>query len=586
MAQETRIGEIRKQANPRAVVFLHGFTGDQDDTWGNFPPLLGSELAGWDIFTMGYASTLLPDVAGIWSSDPDLPVLATNLCTECGLPPLKEYSELALVAHSMGGLIVQRGLLDEESLVERVTHVVVFGTPSNGIRKASWIAFWKRSIRNMAAGGDFIKKLRAEWSARFPGDPSFLFLTVAGTKDQFVPPTSSLDPFPKKTHRVVDGNHLDIVKPRRGSTSVRLLVDALSTEPGGDVTAVSPPPEPRALPAAPTEQQVVKRALELDHADRRREAVKLLEQHVDQGTDVMGTLGGRYKRIWLENEDISYAERAHRLYTRALRIARKNNDSGQIYYHAINVAFLELVAFERAGTAKQHAKEALEHVGRSEECVWSLTTLAEANLYLGDIDRALDQYRELAQSKWVESWQLASASLQAVHIARALDDPRVRDEIDAIFSPGAKKVFVSYSHADRDWLKRLRILLKPYLEESHIEFWDDSLIRSGDQWRKAIQRALDAAGVAVALASSSFLASDFITDKELPDIIKGARTKELRLIWVALDPAGYEVSPLYDFQCVNDPDRPLSGLDCHEQQTVLLNVARKIKQAALSEDRV
>jgi hypothetical protein len=84
---DTRAGElnaIRRDGRDRAVIFLHGFTGIRDDTWDCFPGLLGTHLAGWDIFTLGYATTMVPDVVGIWSADPELPILATMFWTESG----------------------------------------------------------------------------------------------------------------------------------------------------------------------------------------------------------------------------------------------------------------------------------------------------------------------------------------------------------------------------------------------------------------------------------------------------------------------------------------------------------------------
>ena len=86
-----------------AVVFLHGFSGDRDDTWDRLPSLLGTVVADWDIFTLGYATTFRPDILGVWSADPDIPILATMLTTQASIDPLKRYRSLALVAHSMGG---------------------------------------------------------------------------------------------------------------------------------------------------------------------------------------------------------------------------------------------------------------------------------------------------------------------------------------------------------------------------------------------------------------------------------------------------------------------------------------------------
>src|ERR1700739_3295064 len=98
--QVSNITTIRNDKKDRAVVFLHGFTGTRDDTWDPFPALLGTAIENWDIFTVGYGTTMLPDGVGILSADPDLPNLSTMLCTQLQVPPFQNYKSLALVGHS------------------------------------------------------------------------------------------------------------------------------------------------------------------------------------------------------------------------------------------------------------------------------------------------------------------------------------------------------------------------------------------------------------------------------------------------------------------------------------------------------
>ena len=62
-------------------------------------------------------------------------------------------------------------------------------------------------------------------------------------------------------------------------------------------------------------------------------------------------------------------------------------------------------------------------------------------------------------------------------------------------------VFISYSHADRRFLDRLHVFLKPLERERFIDWWDDTRITPGDDWRKAIKDALDTTQVALLMLS-------------------------------------------------------------------------------------
>ena len=428
-SQQETLNAIRSRSDcDRAVVFLHGFSGDRDDTWDRLPGLLGTVVADWDIYTLGYATTLRPDWLGFWSADPDLPILATWLTTEASIDPLRRYRSLALVAHSMGGLIVQRALVDSPDLADRMAKVVLFGTPSAGLRKASWTVFWKRQLRNMADGSEFITTLRRDWADRFGPKSAFDFKVVAGSEDQFVPPKSSLDPFPRKFHCVVPGNHLSMVRVAdTDAQSVRLLKSVLSEAPVADETtsllalaAEIPDPAASEFIQARSDQmselQVVQAALALERSGKRDEAMALLQRYRMLGTDVQGTLAGRVKRMWLENEDLGFAEHALILYGDALQVARETADLAQIYYHAVNVAFLEFVAFDHVDRAREMGELALENAYLAEENTWSIATRAEANLYLGHLYTAVALYRRMREFN-AEPWEYASTALQAGQVA-------------------------------------------------------------------------------------------------------------------------------------------------------------------------
>lgn len=592
-----RINEVRRRDGiERAIVFIHGFSGGHEDTWGLFPSLVGTDpaLNDWDILSLGYSTSLVPDIRSVWSADPDLPILATHLRTRLEMAPLAQYRSLAIVAHSMGGLVVQRALLDDPDLIPRVRHLVFFGTPSGGLRKAGFFAFLKPQLRNMAADGEFVATLRREWTDRFDDAPPFRLLAVAGDRDQFVPPESSLSPFAARFRRVVAGDHLTMIKAADSrSEGLNLLIAALSTQPEPPAASatlrasameMTEPQVERALADRETKltpAEVVNAAIRFDLDGKRQEAIDLLERHLELGTDIKGTLGGRFKRLWLESGDAAHAARAVELYRDALEKSLAASDHEQVYYHAINVAFLTYLVHNRKDAAAEHARLALEHCAKAPRNMWRVATEAEAQLYLDQPARALELYREVMRMG-AEPWQLQSAGQQAYFLARKLGDQGLQEELQTLFNPESRhknRIFVSYSHRNKDWLERLQAMMNPFMRKGELELWDDTRLKPGQKWFDEIRSALASCKVAVLLVSKEFLASDFIYREELPVILNAAERGEIKLLWVYLSPALYEETPIKDFQAAYDPTRPLASLSAVEQDDALKRIAIGIKSA-------
>src|SRR5579863_9414887 len=98
------------------------------------------------------------------------------------------------------------------------------------------------------------------------------------------------------------------------------------------------------------------------------------------------------------------------------------------------------------------------------------------------------------------------------------------------------KVFISYSHRDQRWLERLRVHLRPIEKTSTIEVWSDRQIKAGANWIEAIESALARADIALLLVSADFLASEFITSRELPPLLQAARRRACRILPVVVSP--------------------------------------------------
>ncbi|HEX8115620.1 MAG TPA: toll/interleukin-1 receptor domain-containing protein [Kofleriaceae bacterium] len=91
-------------------------------------------------------------------------------------------------------------------------------------------------------------------------------------------------------------------------------------------------------------------------------------------------------------------------------------------------------------------------------------------------------------------------------------------------------MFISYSHADSPWLKRVQTMLDPLIGSDRAVVWSDERITPGTKWNAEIKTALVSAKVAVLLASDNFLASTYIKNSELPALLRAADNGRLVLL--------------------------------------------------------
>lgn len=99
---------------------------------------------------------------------------------------------------------------------------------------------------------------------------------------------------------------------------------------------------------------------------------------------------------------------------------------------------------------------------------------------------------------------------------RALEEKPDADPFGWASDEKGNSVFISYSHTDEQYLRRLLVHLRPLDRQGMINVWSDQRIEVGDPWREKIEEALEGARIAVLLISADFLASDFIVNDELP----------------------------------------------------------------------
>ena len=190
-----------------------------------------------------------------------------------------------------------------------------------------------------------------------------------------------------------------------------------------------------------------------------------------------------------------------------------------------------------------------------------------------DCLNTINRYLELNQIQSIQATLIKLSSIaRSKNTEKEYHDWR---EVGELMSQNnSTPVFISYSHADSEWLKRLQVHLKPFERKGMISPWDDTKIKSGMKWKEQIAEALGRAKIAILLVSADFLASDFIVEKELPPLLESAKQLGATIVPVILKPCSFSESELGDFQAVNPPSRPVISMNETEQEELFLEIAR------------
>ncbi len=219
---------------------------------------------------------------------------------------------------------------------------------------------------------------------------------------------------------------------------------------------------------------------------------------------------------------------------------------------------------------------------------------------------AKERARELLENLGDNEIQVGSVSLRAPHrvlkdwLQKQDDDTTLwgreeiidRNEEDRSVEPDGQeqlaevspenskrdKIFISYSLKDKKWFEKLTVFLQPFIRQSELEIWADTDISAGSKWKTEILEAIGRARVAIALVSSDYLASGFITDMELPKLLEKAGHGDLSVTWIAISHCNWRNSPLSRYQALNDVSKPLSVLRPAQRDRELTRIATRIAE--------
>jgi pimeloyl-ACP methyl ester carboxylesterase len=207
----------RNEGKPRVIVFVHGVFGSSDDTWTcasngrTWPQLLKDDarFSNSDIYLVNYSTTKLNRLMS-------LDDVVGNVMNRLQADAVLDHQELVFLAHSMGGLVVQRLLLRHRELAPKVKLIFFASTPQEGSQLATLghLFVGNPQLAAMLPGDAnlFLDGLHADWrDARFT-IPISCVAERATTYGALVVDRDSATRYCRDVVPVAI-NHLDIVKP-------------------------------------------------------------------------------------------------------------------------------------------------------------------------------------------------------------------------------------------------------------------------------------------------------------------------------------------------------------------------------------
>jgi len=227
----------------RAVLFVHGFNGDPQETWqqkgasDSFPSLVATDLdfADHDVYLFKYETKSLH------------PPAIDNIAGQLEYQVLNRLhdSRVVFLAHSMGGLVAMRCILSllDKSRSEFISGLLLYGCPMDGVEwmkyaqavlqltaikvpvlgLLSHLVKTNKQLAALTSGGEFVDQLNGRWIQRVlnGGHPSvmtsqrawFPVRVVTGNDDWVVKESSARGLYSQIDWINVQEDHRTLVKP-------------------------------------------------------------------------------------------------------------------------------------------------------------------------------------------------------------------------------------------------------------------------------------------------------------------------------------------------------------------------------------
>jgi hypothetical protein len=139
-----------------------------------------------------------------------------------------------------------------------------------------------------------------------------------------------------------------------------------------------------------------------------------------------------------------------------------------------------------------------------------------------------------------------------------------------------RKVFLSYSHRDKEFASQLAIGCAQLRRDGWIQLWSDAEILAGAPWREEIYTALEQADLVLLLISPDFIQSDFCYGIEMTRALERHREGRARVVPIVIRATDTAGAPFAQFQMLPTGGAPITSWP--DRDSAWLDVARGLRR--------
>lgn len=123
-----------------------------------------------------------------------------------------------------------------------------------------------------------------------------------------------------------------------------------------------------------------------------------------------------------------------------------------------------------------------------------------------------------------------------------------------------KKLFISYSSKNSDFIKRFVTHLEILKSSGLIDPWYDRMIESGTKWDDTIAAEMRNSDVIIFLLSPDFLATEYIMKTEVPMAIEQMKNEISKFFFIELQSCGWKRTEIAKYQQTDDSGETLKDI--------------------------